>query len=180
MGWMIWLTTYPYNCYYQLKREAEKELVVGCTRDTSFGISRNLKSYLKTCVLLSQRCPGRPSTFPLISLCLSFPTVPSSWKHFEGTYTRADTPLDWRCINKMQLHNKLKSTNRCLKPRTFEITGEYMVDHVVCCPVLLFQCQRRNINQSGSTAAALLYADTSCDLASFLSVGLENKFLVWL
>lgn len=34
-----------------------------------------LKSHLKTYLLLSQRFLGRPSTFPLVSLYLNFPTV---------------------------------------------------------------------------------------------------------
>lgn len=84
---------------------------------------------------------------------------------------------DWPCIKEFELYNKLKSTNWCLKPRTFMVAEEFVVSHVLCCPMLLFWCQWGNINQSGKTAVVPLYTDTSCDLACFLSLGLKNKIV---
>lgn len=107
------------------KREAKKESVVGSTRDTSVGISGNLEitsqdssppftgiswetfhTSLHLPVFQPPNCPG----------------LPSACRHLGGTHTKADTPLDWLCINRIKLYNKFKNINWRLKLRTFEIT----------------------------------------------------------
>lgn len=152
---MISLTTHPYNCYYQREKPRVSS---GGQRTPLVKSQAVLKSHLKTYLLLSQRFLGRPSTFPLVSLYLNFPTVqlPSSWRHFEGMYRRAETPLDWPCIKKFQFYNKLKSTNWCLKPRTSAVAEEFVATRTVLpCATVLMSVREHNSEWKNSSSSTL-------------------------